>query len=67
MRTLYYVDKQYMPNPEESVSYEIPVDEYYESYEQALEVCTDLNNSEPLKPNEHYVVCEAEEDGDCNE
>ncbi len=58
----YYVDRQWYSDWIDMwISYECPIEKYYDNYEDALEECECLNDTKILCDNEKYEVVEVEE------
>ena len=58
----YYIDYMWHDLGNDMwVSYEIPIEKYYDNYEKALEECECLNDTKFLLNNERYEVVEVEE------
>lgn len=55
----YYVDKEYTDGIG-TYSYESPIEQYYETKEEAQKECDILNECMVLEKNELYCVCEKE-------
>ena len=57
----YYIDRVWFDgNNDAWISYECPIEKYYDNYEEALEECELLNNTKTLGNNEKYEVMELE-------
>ena len=58
----YYIDRVWFyENNDAWISYECPIEKYYDNYEEALEECELLNDTKILCDNEKYIVVEVEE------
>ena len=57
----YYIDRVWFDgNNDAWISYECPIEKYYDNYEEALEECELLNDTKILCDNEKYEVMELE-------
>lgn len=57
----YYIDRVWFDGNNDSwISYECPIEKYYDDYEDALEECEFLNDTKILVDNEKYEVMELE-------
>ena len=57
----YYIDRVWFDaNNDDWISYECPIEKYYDNYEEALEECEFLNDTKILDDNEKYEVMELE-------
>ena len=58
----YYIDRVWFDgNNDAWISYECPIEKYYDDYEDALAECEFLNYTKILGDNEKYEVMEVEE------
>ena len=57
----YYIDRFWFDvNNDTWISYECPIEKYYDDYEDALSECDFLNDTKILGDNEKYEVMELE-------
>ena len=57
----YYIDRVWFDgNNDAWISYECPIEKYYDNYEDALAECELLNDTKILCDNEKYEVMELE-------
>ena len=57
----YYIDRVWFDVTNDAwISYECPIEKYYDNYEEALEECEFLNDTKILDDNEKYEVMELE-------
>lgn len=57
----YYIDRVWFDENNDSwISYECPIEKYYDYYEDALAECEFLNDTKILGDNEKYEVMELE-------
>ena len=58
----YYIDRVWFDRNNDSwISYECPIENYYDNYEEVLSECELLNDTKFLYDNEKYIVVEVEE------
>ena len=57
----YYIDRVWFDvNNDSWISYECPIEKYYDNYKDAVEECEILNDTKILDDNEKYEVLEVE-------
>ena len=57
----YYIDRVWFDVTNDAwISYECPIEKYYDNYEDALAECEFLNDTKFLGDNEKYEVMELE-------
>ena len=57
----YYIDRVWFDgNKDALISYECPIEKYYDNYEDALAECELINDTKILGDNEKYEVMELE-------
>ena len=58
---IYYIDRVWFDASNDAwISYECPIEKYYDNYEDALVECELLNDTKILGDNEKYEVMELE-------